>query len=127
MIASMRSAFSACLLALLSATAPAASQTSTTATATSWPPPSYGIKSPDPPHFFAPLKWGCDDEWRFQFGGETRLRMESRDNFNMNDTAHGTDNFYLLRTKYDFELAYKDFFRAFFEVLDARQFDAGPE
>lgn len=71
------------------------------------------------PHLLAPLVWGCDDEWKLQVGGEVRLRPENRRHFPQypDDPDFSPD---LLRTKLNFELFYRDFVRAFLEIMDSQ-------
>jgi hypothetical protein len=71
---------------------------------------------------FAPIVWGCEDEWKLQIAGDWRVRAERRDNWNMNDDIDLDDDLVLMRTRLNFELTRDTFFRAFLGLLDARQF-----
>lgn len=73
---------------------------------------------------FPPVTWGCDDEWKLLMGGEARLRLEDRRNFDMNERIGDNDKLALMRTRINFDLTYCSFMRAFLEIMDSRVWDS---
>jgi len=78
----------------------------------------------DGEHLFKPIKWGADNEYKLQFGGETRIRGEYRNNFDLNDSVNRDDGLGFMRTRINFDLTYKSCVRAFVELMDSREFDS---
>src|SRR5437016_4349741 len=78
-------------------------------------------KSAEPPyHFFQPLIWGPDCEWKLQAGGESRLRLENRRNFDQNKKIGDNDNVGFFRTRLNYDLTWRSCVRGYFEVIDSR-------
>lgn len=75
------------------------------------------------PRLLAPLVWGADDEWKLQFGGDTRIRAEWRENYDMRRETGDNDKLGFARTRLNWDLTYRSFVRAFVELSDAREID----
>jgi hypothetical protein len=75
------------------------------------------------PHRFEPVIWGPSNEYKFQFSGDTRLRLENHHNYDLRSKVGDNDKLGFLRTRLNFDFTYCDFMRAFVEVLDAREID----
>jgi hypothetical protein len=82
-------------------------------------------KSEEKPHILAPFKWGVNDEYSLQLGGDTRMRFEDRRNFDMNQKkVNDNDQLGFVRTRLNAELKYENSFRTFVEILDGREVDS---
>lgn len=85
-------------------------------------------KSEDSKHLLPPIKWGEDEEWELQPGGEVRARGEYRKNFDMMSGRRRDDDLVgFLRTKLNAELTYRSMVRTFIEIMDAREIGARQE
>ncbi len=81
---------------------------------------SAPVKKEEPPRFFAPMVWGPDNEWKLQFGGMQRVRIESRRNFDMDKEIGDNDNLALIRSQVNLDLVYREVVRVYAELLDSR-------
>jgi hypothetical protein len=84
-------------------------------------------KPAEPDHLVPPLIWGCEDEWKLQFGGATSFRNEYRHNFDMRSEVGDNDHLSFMRTFLNLDLTYRQVVRVFFEVMDARVFDSNTD
>lgn len=70
------------------------------------------------PHVLPPFEWG---DYRLQFSGDTRLRIEDRTNYDMHRSVGDNDTLGLLRTRLNWDLTWCSVWRAFLEIEDARE------
>jgi hypothetical protein len=101
---------------------PASTQTVASDAPTSAPEKKLEKKD-EPVRLFRPLVWGPDDEWKLQFGGDTRIRGEHRDNWDMDRSVGDNDKLGFARTRLNWDLTYRSFIRAFIEISDSREID----
>jgi|GEM_PF-1622157 hypothetical protein len=78
-------------------------------------------------HLVPPLVWGANDEWKLQFGGSVQIRNEYRHNFDMRSEIPDNDHLSFVRTYLNLDLTYRQIVRTFFEVMDARTWDANTD
>lgn len=76
-----------------------------------------------PDHLTPPLIWGCDNEWKLQFGGDVSFRAESRQNFYYPKLTNSGDALQFLRARVNFDLTYRNLVQAFVEIIDARVYN----
>lgn len=74
-------------------------------------------------HILPPITFGPNGENTLQISGETRIRGEYRDNFNLRDDRNRDDGLAFTRTFVNFDLLHRDCVRAFVQILDAREID----
>lgn len=85
-------------------------------------------KDEDTARLIPPFKWGAEDEWKLQVGGDVRLRGEYRKNYDMDyGTGDDDDGLGFLRTRLNFDLTHQSMVRTFVEIMDAREIDAKEE
>jgi hypothetical protein len=70
-------------------------------------------------HLIPPLVWGCEDEWKLQFGGSVSFRNEYRRNYDMYSGINDNDHLSFMRTYLNTDVVYRGVFRVFLEVLTA--------
>lgn len=73
-----------------------------------------------------PLIWGSRNEWKLQMSGDVRVRLEHRDNWDMNDDRSDDGSITFMRSRLNFDLTYDSFVRAFVTIMDSRQFGVRP-
>src|SRR5690606_24413486 len=79
-------------------------------------------------HLLKPITWGENGENKLQVGGETRIRFERRDNFDLdNSDNHGDDSVGFIRTSVDFDYIHGELFRIYLDMVDAREINADRE
>jgi hypothetical protein len=83
------------------------------------PPPRFA----DWPHVCPPMVWGCDNEWKLQFGGAIAFRNEYRKNFDLTHAVKDDDHLSFMRTFLNADLTYRQIARVFVEVMDAQVFN----
>lgn len=66
-----------------------------------------------------PLVWGCNDEWKLQFGGSQMFRFENRRNFDMRTEVDDDDHMRFERTLLNVDVVYDSLYRVYLEVIDA--------
>ncbi len=76
------------------------------------------------PHLIPQFVWGPDGEYKMQVSGETRIRAEYRDNFDLRSSRDRNDGLAFTRTFVNFDVVYRDCVRAFVQILDAREIDS---
>lgn len=82
-----------------------------------------------PRRLIPPIEWGGPDgkDFRLQFGGESRVRAESRRDFDGIMGTEDSDNLGFVRTRFHAELLHRKVARAFLEILDGRVVDGDDE
>lgn len=92
------------------------------------PKPAETPKAPDPstlpwterPNICPPLVWGCDNEWKLQFGGSIMTRFEKRRNLDLTKAVDDDDDLTFLRTFVNLDLSYRKLTRIFVEFVDSQ-------
>lgn len=92
-------------------------------------PTSLTAATTEPEHLLAPIAWQAGGaDYKLQVGGDTRIRSEWRDNFDLNDRRNRHDDaLSFLRTRVNFDLTRGKMWRAFVELSDSREIDAKRE
>ena len=82
-----------------------------------------------PQRLIPPIEWGGPEgkDFTLQFGGETRVRGESRHDFDGIMGTRESDTLGVVRTRFHAELLHRKVARAFLEVLDGRVLDGDYE
>lgn len=86
-----------------------------------------GAAPPESEHLVPPLVWGADQQWKLQFGGSVQWRNEYRHNFDMRSAIPDNDHLSFVRTYVNLDLTYRQIVRTFFELMDARTWDANTD
>jgi hypothetical protein len=76
------------------------------------------------PHILPPFSWGPNNEYKLQFGGDTRIRLENRHNWDLQRETGDNDKLGLVRTRLNWDMTWCNAWRAFVEILDGREIDA---
>lgn len=79
------------------------------------------------PALIPPLIWGPAGEWKLQLHADQRLRVERRDNYDLNKRKADNDDLACVRTRVNFDISYRSLWRVYLEFADARQIGARTE